>query len=299
MRALVYDPTAPSRLRMDSVAEPGPAAGQVLVDVEAVSVNFGEVVFHHGREPGGVIGWDAAGVVRAGELAGARVVTFGWSGGWAERRVVDPGDLAVIPDGLDLGAAATLPVAGVTALRALRRLGPVVGRRVLVTGASGGVGRFAVQLAARAGAHVVAAVGTRARAQGLTALGAAEVVEDLDDIGEPVCGVLENVGGNQLAKAWGLLADGGTVQSIGMASQQPTTLDLEQARLLGGRRRIEAFAVGSEPFGPDLAYLVRLLAAGQLDPQIGWRGPWERAPEAVQALLDRRIRGKAVLDLRR
>jgi NADPH:quinone reductase-like Zn-dependent oxidoreductase len=52
-------------------------------------------------------------------------------------------------------------------------------------------------------------------------------------------------------------------------------------------------------FGPDLAYLAGLLEAGALDPQIGWRGPWERAPEAAQALLGRRVRGKAVLDVRR
>ena len=95
-------------------------------------------------------------------MVGARVVTFGWAAGWAELRAVDTGELAVLPDGVDHDAAAALPVAGVTALRALRRLGPVLGRRVLITGASGGVGRFAVQLAARAGAHVVAAAGRSA-----------------------------------------------------------------------------------------------------------------------------------------
>lgn len=80
------------------------------------------------------------------------------------------GELAVLPDAVDTGTAAALPVAGVTALRALRGLGPLLGRRVLITGASGGVGRFAVQLAARAGAHVIAAVGSAARGAGLSAL---------------------------------------------------------------------------------------------------------------------------------
>ncbi|HET6259246.1 MAG TPA: hypothetical protein VFE39_11400 [Pseudonocardia sp.] len=73
----------------------------------------------------------------------------------------------MVPDEVDLGAAAAVPVAGVTALRALRRLGFLTGRRVLITGASGGVGGYAVQLAASAGAHVIASVGSAARGEGL------------------------------------------------------------------------------------------------------------------------------------
>src|SRR5919197_4239866 len=141
-----------------------------------------------------------------GPQAGARVATFGSSGAWAERRAVDTAELAVLPDAVDLVAAAALPAAGVTALRALRRLGSVVGRRVLVSGASGGVGRFAVQLAARAGAHVIAAVGSTARGAGLTELGAAEVVVGLGGVTEPVFGVVDNVGGRLLADAFSLVA---------------------------------------------------------------------------------------------
>jgi NADPH:quinone reductase-like Zn-dependent oxidoreductase len=198
------------------------------------------------------------------------VVTFGWAGAWAEQRAVDVGELAAVPDAVDLGAASALPVAAVTALRALRRLGPVVGRRVLVTGASGGVGRFAVQLAARAGAYVIAAVGRPARGEGLAALGASEVITSLDDLGEPVFGVLENVGGPLLAEAFSRTGEGGRAVSIGQASGQPTTIDFEQQRQYGGNRHIEPFTVGAG-FGPDLAYLAGLLAAGDLDPQIGWR----------------------------
>jgi NADPH2:quinone reductase len=189
-----------------------------------------------------------------------------------------------------------LPVAGVTALQALRALGPVVGRRVLITGASGGVGRFAVQLAARAGAHVIAAVGSAARGEGLTELGADEVVVGLDQVTEPVFGVLENVGGQLLADAFSRVGEGGSVQSIGMASNQPTTIDFEVERRFGVRKRLEPFTVRT-PFGPDLGYLVELVAAGELDPQIGLREPWENVSEAAEALLDRRVAGKAVLEL--
>jgi NADPH:quinone reductase-like Zn-dependent oxidoreductase len=167
---------------------------------------------------------------------------------------------------------------------------------VLITGASGGVGRFAVQLAALSGAHVVAAVGSAERGEGLTKLGASEVVIGLGDVAEPLHAALDNVGGRVLAEVLALLAPGGYVLSVGMASLQPTTIDFEQARVRAGGSRIEAFAVGSG-FGVDLPYLVSLLEAGELDPQIGWRGSWDRAGEAADALIGRRVRGKAILDV--
>jgi NADPH:quinone reductase len=303
MRALIHDPGAPHGLRLGEAADPRPGAGQALVQVQATSLNFGEVAFladHVG--PGDVPGWDAAGTVIAsatdgtGPAEGSRVVTFGWAGGWGELRAVDTDQLAVLPDGLDACAAAALPVAAVTALRALRRLGGVIGRRVLVTGASGGVGRFAVQLASRAGAHVVALAGSPERAEGLTELGAGEVVFGLDAIQAPVDAVLENVGGQVLADLLDHLAPGGAVMSIGMASLHATTIDFERMRQRAGGARIEAFVVGSA-FGEDLAHLVGLLHVGALDPQIGWRGPWDEVQDAAGALLGRRVRGKAVLEV--
>jgi len=290
-------------LRLADVEEPVAAESEALIQVRATALNFGEVHFiDHMRKPGEVPGWDAAGVVvqtaadGSGPPVGSRVVGFHGAGGWAERRAVPTENLAVLPDSVDFGPAAALPVAGVTALQSLRALGSVVGRRVLITGASGGVGRFAVQLAARAGAHVIAAVGSTARGAGLKALGATEVVVGLADVAEPVSGVLDNVGGPLLAEAFSLLADGGSLQSIGMASNQPSTIDFEVERRSGVRKRLEPFTVRT-PFGPDLAYLVELLAAGELDPQIGLRTSWNDVSEAAEALLDRRVAGKAVLDV--
>jgi NADPH:quinone reductase-like Zn-dependent oxidoreductase len=167
---------------------------------------------------------------------------------------------------------------------------------VLITGASGGVGRFAVQIAARAGAHVIATVGSPGRGEGLRELGAAEVVVGLDEVGEPVDGAIDNVGGRLLSEVLNLARPGGLVLSVGMASLEPTTIDFEQARLRAGGVRVEAFVVGPG-FGADLPYLVSLLAAGMLDPQIGWRGSWDRAGEAAAALLGRRVRGKVVLEV--
>lgn len=303
MQALVYDPDAPQGLRLGEAPDAQPGASQALVEVRAASLNFGELAFLRDRhEPGDVAGWDAAGTVLAaaadgsGPREGARVVTFGWGGAWAQRRVVDTDQLAVLPDAVELVAAAALPVAAVTALRAVRRLGPLFGRRILITGASGGVGRFAVQLAARAGASVLAVVGSRERAAGLTELGAAEVAVGAGELTGPFDGALDNVGGQMLADVYALLAPGATALSIGMASLEPTTIDFEAARVRAGGSRIEAFSVGDR-FGEDLAHLVGLLAAGELDPQVGWRGSWDRVSEAVGLLLGRRVRGKAVLEV--
>jgi NADPH:quinone reductase-like Zn-dependent oxidoreductase len=227
------------------------------------------------------------------------VVSFASAGGaWAQRRVADIAELTVLPDEVEFGAASALPAAGVTALRALRRLGSVLGRRVLVTGASGGVGRYAVQLAALSGAWVIASVSTRARGEGLRELGAAEVVVGLEQVSAPVFGVLDNVGGSQLARAFELLGADGSIQQIGIAANQPTTFTQDALELghYHGSKRIESFGVGGG-FGPDLEILVRLLAGKQLNPATGWRGPWGDLDQAIDSVLGRRVLGKAVLDI--
>jgi NADPH:quinone reductase-like Zn-dependent oxidoreductase len=302
MRALIIDSSAAGGLRIGEAPDPMPQPGQCLIRVEATSLNRGEVSAIARSAPGTVLGWDAAGTVvqaasRGGPAVGARVVTNGASGGWAERRAVNIADVAELPEGMDVGLAAALPVAGVTALRALRVPGNLLGRRVLITGASGGVGRFAVQLAHRAGAHVIAIVGSEARGAGLSELGADEVAVGIDAIDKPVFAVIENVGGPMLATAFRLLEHGGSLVSVGAASGENTTFPPYST--VGPRRSLFSFQMGAEggPTGADLAYLAGLVHSGALDPQVSWRGDWQRAGEAVQLLLDRKINGKAVLEI--
>ncbi len=304
MKALIFDPNSHRGLRFGEIAEPQPAVTQALVEVHAISFNFGELAFlEHMHKPGDVPGWDAAGVVvraaadGSGPAAGTRVATSGWNGAWAELRAVETSELAPLPDGVDFAAASTLPAAGVTALRALRSLGSVVGRRVLITGASGGVGGFAVQLARHGGAHVIASVRREDQEETLRKLGAHEVVDNFIVVQKPVHGVLDNVGGPVLAQSFALVAPGGILISIGNASLKPTTIDFEQERGRGGDRQIAVFTVGQRGYGADLSTLLDLMAQGALDPQIGWRGNWRRAADAADALLERRVRGKVVLDL--
>ena len=177
MRALVTDDSAPGRIAIREVPEPVPGRDEVVVDVRAFSINRGEVRMLWTAPDGWRPGWDFAGVLRSdvegGPRAGTRVVGIRQGETWAERVAVPADCIADIPDGVTFGQAAALATAGVTAPRILR-LGPaILGRRVLVTGASGGVGRFAIQLAHLGGAEVTALVsGGSTRAAGLTELGA-------------------------------------------------------------------------------------------------------------------------------
>ncbi|MER7500535.1 zinc-binding dehydrogenase [Nonomuraea pusilla] len=305
MRALVVDPNAPARLRLDEVPEPVPAPGQVVVEVRHSSLNAAELFIAGRSVPGTVLGFDAAGVVvvpaadGTGPAVGSRVVSFGSGGGWAERRAVDVIDLAVVPDAVDLAEAATLPVAAGTALRALWQAGSVAGRRVLVTGASGGVGTFAVQLAAIGGAHVIASVGSAESGKGLAELGADELVVGPENIGEPVDVVIDTVGGRQLVTAYGLLKPGGSLQSVGWASGEAAVL--EPGSTLGRPTPVSITSVyngsGLTDRPAQLEALLDLVAAGRLKPKISWRGRWDRVAEAAEALAERRLQGKAVLDV--
>ncbi|GAA2342652.1 zinc-binding dehydrogenase [Streptomyces violaceusniger] len=307
MRALLVDHSSPSGLRIGEAADPEPAPHQALVRVTATSLNYGEVAHRTEVPDGTVLGWDAAGVVEraaadgSGPAAGTPVVTLGADGGWAELRAVDTGMLGVPPAGADPGAISTVPVAGGSALRALRRIGDTLGRRILVTGATGGVGRYAVQLARLGGAYVIASTGDpAAHGDGLRALGAHQVVTDPAEIDEPVHGVVDNVGGPQLVTAYDKLAAHGTLVSVGHVTGQPETFPFGALYGNEGRhnRSIVTFYLLDRPdIGADLGWLAERVATGDLDPQITWRGGWDRAEEAITALTERRLHGKAVLDI--
>jgi NADPH:quinone reductase-like Zn-dependent oxidoreductase len=301
VRALVVDPSAPAAVRLSEIPDPVPGPGQVLVDVSHASLNHGDLNdARSGRVPAGaVLGSDAAGVVvRAaadgtGPEVGTRVVAL-TSGAFAERVAIDVGALAEVPTGLDLVKTVALPVAGVAALRSLRAAGLGPDKRVLVTGASGGVGRFAVQLAARAGAHVIASVGSTARGEGLVDLGADEVLIGLEGLEQAVDVVIDSVGGPQLVAAWSLLAPGGSVQSVGWTSGEPAVFP--PYATVGPAKSLTSFVIDGDA-GRDLAVLTELTAAGALTVEIGWQGTWDRFTEAAEALRGRRVSGKAVLQI--
>jgi NADPH:quinone reductase len=306
MLALVASRSAPGLAALGEVEEPIPAAGEALVEVRAISLNRGEVRRLASQEEGFVPGWDLAGVVAqqatdgSGPPAGARVVGLVSSGAWAERVAVPTETLAELPQAVSFAAAAALPVAGLTAYRTLGKGGLALGSRVLITGASGGVGRFAVQLANRAGARVSAVVGSRERGEGLTGLGAEDILVGLESEGPSFDLVLESVGGASLAAALARVAPGGTIVSFGNSSGEPTSFDVSGFYGRASGARLYAFLIFSElashgAGARDLRTLAESVANGTLDPQVALEASWREPAAAIEALLDRRVAGKAVL----
>jgi len=314
MLALVFDPAAPAFLALRDVSEPEPRADEALVAVGAVSLNRGEVMALRTNAgwfaPGCAPGWDVAGVVvraaadGSGPPAGARVVGLMpvGGGGWAQLAAVRGCLLAELPDGVTLETAATLPVAGLTALATLALGSRLLERRVAITGAAGGVGRLAVQLARRAGAHVTAVVGSAERGEGLVALGAHEVTVGFDEDGEPFDLILESAGGELLSAAIRRVAGEGVLVCYGNSSHEPAVLDADPFHTRQAGASIHGFMIFEEVRrgrvgGRDLSALVSLLATGALDPQVDLVASWRAFEPAFDALADRQVLGKAVLTI--
>jgi NADPH:quinone reductase len=307
MLALVASPSSPAKAVLQDVGEPSPLPSEAVVEVRAVSLNRGEVHMLKGAKEGARHGWDLAGVVIAqardgsGPKVGARVVGLVRQGAWAQRVAVPTSQLAELPEAVSFTAASTLPVAGLTAFRALAIGGLLLGRRVLITGAAGGVGRFAVQLAAQAGADITAVVGSAARGEGLAEMGAHHVVVGIEASSGDFDVILESAGGASLAYALGHVAPAGVIISYGNSSGETTTFGAGSffprngARLQGLVLFPEFIRTGTAV--RDLTHLGGLLAQKRLDPQVSLETNWRDAGRAFAALLDRKVTGKAVLTL--
>jgi len=306
-RAVVVDPEAPGRLVIRSVAEPVPDRGEAVVRVRALSLNRGEVRRSGMAAAGWRPGWDLAGEIEraaadgSGPRVGARVVGLLPEGAWAERVAVPIHALAELPDTVTLAQAATFPVAGLTALLALAKGGLLVGRRVLVTGATGGVGDFAVQLARLAGAHVTASARRADQVPALRQLGAHEVVVGDEIPPSPKYAlVIESVGGRTLGTALGALERGGVCVTLGISAAAEVTFDT-RTFFATGRTTLYGFylflELGSEPASVGLKRLADLVAAGQLAPHVSLERPWTEIAQVAQDLMARRFPGKAVLTL--
>ncbi|EXG82211.1 Zn-dependent oxidoreductase, NADPH:quinone reductase [Cryptosporangium arvum DSM 44712] len=307
MRALIVDHAQPSGLRLGDVPPPTRGPGEVLVEVGAFALNNGDLATAIDMGDGDVPGWEAAGYVieaagdGSGPAVGTPVTTFGVTGAWAEYRAVDVGMLGTAPKGADLAAISTVPVAANSALRALRRSGPTLGRRIMITGATGGVGRYAIQLARMAGAQPVAVTRYPDEfADELRGLGADAVIADPADCPDPVHTVIDTVGGPLLVRAFDRLDNGGVLIALGHLATGAESFP--RGALMAGpgqNRTIVSFhQFDGTPLGPDFTWLSEQLTRGALLPSINWRGSWQHVHDAITALRRGTLHGKAVIDLR-
>ena len=300
MLAVVNPPQGKAPVEIREIEEPQPAPDEAIVKVRAFSLNRGELRLFQIRPEGWRPGQDISGVVvqpaanGAGPEAGARVVALTDNAGWAQRAAVPAHRMAVLPDNVLIEEAAALPVAGLTALRTLRHGAPLLGKRVLITGAAGGVGHLATQIAARSGARVTAVVGGPERRRHLR--GVDDIVDGIDKVQGLFALILESAGGPSLAAAITHVEAKGTVVVFGNSSGEPTPFSFRDLAE-HPNARIQGFSYftseAEERFAPDLALLVALVADGSLKPHIvehSWRELAQTGPQ----LRYRQIRGKAV-----
>ncbi len=310
VRAVVVDPAAPGKLAIKPVELRDPDRDEVAVRVTAISLNRGETRRAvQQAEPGWRPGWDFVGVTEAaaadgsGPSPGTRVVGLVPSGAWTERVNCRTHAVAALPDAVGDAEAATLPVAGLTALHALRQGGLLLGRKVLVDGASGGVGHLACQLAIAAGAQVWGHV---RREEYRTAV--AEWCGERVVLGRELAAakphgpfwlILDSLGGSALGAALGMLQAGGTCVTFGVSDAAQATFQSRDFFAAGGVRLYgltlfhELMSV--ERAGIGLALLADLIAAKKVRPQIAVEAPWSEVGSVARRLIDRDFTGKAVL----
>jgi NADPH:quinone reductase len=288
-------------------------SNEAVVRVTAFSMNRGELGRARNAEtPDIQIGWDFAGVVEtvaadgSGPSTGTRVVGFSpRMEGWAELVSIPTSYIAPIPDGVTDAEAATLPVAGLTALHSVDAATGLIGRKALITGATGGVGMFATQLALIGGAETVAQVRRADQVPFVEALGNCTPVVSADGsgLGDPGTYrlVVDGVSGPILEGGIKALAPDGICVCYGITSAPEIAIEVRPF-MFSGEAKIMGFFLYSQaetdPPSDNLPRLLRLVAEGRLDCGIQREASWDEAGQVAQDLLDRKFSGKAVLHVR-
>ncbi len=304
MLALAISSDSSNRLKLTEVDEPNCSANEALVAIHATSLNRGELRLLTIRPDGWIPGQDIVGIVEraaadgSGPAVGTRVAALIDEAGWAERVAVPTDRIAVLPDEVGFVSAATLPVAGTTALRTLRHGGDLAGQRILITGASGAVGRFQIQIARELGAAVTAIAAARHH-DDLRDLGAKRIVESIKRAEGPFSLITESVGGESLAHAIERVAPGGTIVMFGSSSGELTPVGFRQfvPGHEGARLQTFAYYTSGSAIGADIAWLLGMVAAGRLDTRVALTVPWTDIGQALDALRQRGFSGKAVLTM--
>jgi 2-desacetyl-2-hydroxyethyl bacteriochlorophyllide A dehydrogenase len=314
VKAFVYERYGPpERLRMAEVDKPAPSAGEVLVKVLAASVNAadwhclrGKPLFSRAtlgllRPKHKILGVDVAGQVEAvgpdvtrfqpGDQVYANLLDHGY-GGFADYVAVPVKAISLKPASLSFEEAAAVPMAATTALHGLGRHGELQPtQQVLINGASGGVGSFAVQLAKASGAEVTAVTST-GNLELARSLGADQVVDytttDFTRSGRRYDLILDTVGNRSVAELRRALAPGGKAAVTGFTSVR----GLLGVSLRGGK---DVAQVQAHVTAKDLELLSELIEAGKVHPQIDRRYRFAELPAAIAYLEQGHARAKVVV----
>jgi NADPH:quinone reductase-like Zn-dependent oxidoreductase len=320
MKAILRRTYGPAEvLEFGDVDQPAIKPGEALVRIRAAGVDrgvwhvmtglpyLGRLAFGVRRPRNPVLGMDAAGVV---EAVGEEVTTlrqgdevFGTcNGAFAEYAAVREDRCAPKPAGLTFEQAAALPTSAVTALQAVRKQGRVqAGQRVLVIGAGGGVGSYAVQIAKASGAHVTGVCST-GKVDLVRSLGADEVVDytstDITESGERYDVVLDIAGNRPLRQLRRVMTPRGTLVIVGGEGGDRLTGGLDRqfrAVLLSlvVRQRMRFFVAVARR--PDLETIRELVESGAVRPAVDRTYPLVEAAQAVRDMAEGRVRGKAVV----
>jgi NADPH:quinone reductase-like Zn-dependent oxidoreductase len=318
MKAFIYEQYGPPEtLRMAEVDKPAPNAGGVLVKVLAASVNAadwhvlrGKPLFSRAtlgllRPKHKILGVDIAGQVEAvgsgvtrfkpGDEVYANLLDHGY-GGFAEYVSVPVDAMSLKPASLSFEEAAAVPMAAVTALQGLRHHGELQPtQQVLINGATGGVGSFAVQLAKASGAEVTAVTST-GNLDLVRSLGADHVLDytttDVTRSGRRYDLILDTVGNRSVPDLRRALAPGGKAAVTGFTSMRR----LLGVSLRGGK---DIAQVQAHVTAEDLELLSELIAAGKLRPQIDRRYPFADIPAAIAYLEQGHAKAKVVVAMPR
>jgi len=291
----------------DPVAGPG----QVLVEVKAVSINPVDWKIRRGdaRVVSGfrfprIFGADFAGIIRetgpgvtafskGQRVYGSKSILSDRGGALAELRAVEENRIRLIPEGMSFSEAASLPVAALTALNGLRKCGVGRGTEVLITGGTGGVGHFTVQIARARGARVIATC-SPANADLAMRLGADETIDhnkvDLFSSGRKFDAIFDAHGHMNAWHVHRLLQPGGTYASTLFIP--PPYLAIAVTRILRGKKLMSA---NMRSLDEDWRELERLYSEGSLRPVIENTFPLERASEAFDLAMRGGFRGKIIV----
>jgi NADPH2:quinone reductase len=310
MRAVVFEQNGgPEVLDLQERPAPAPGDGQVLVDVEAVGVNYRDVYERvgggYGSEPPAIIGVEGAGKIHD---TGERVGWVAVPGSYAEQVAASPDRLVPIPDGVEAEVAAAALLQGMTAHYLAADSYPIEdGDWVVVHAAAGGVGLLLTQLAKARGGRVIATTSTQEKADLARGAGADEVIgydgfaERAREItgGEGVAAVYDGVGQATFTEGLKALRPTGRMILYGAASGQPDPLNLAVLAPAGSlyvqRPTLQTYVRTPELLRERATALLELIEAGKLDVRIGARYPLEQARQAHEDLEARKTTGKLLL----